>query len=459
MIMKTRFAPSPTGEMHFGNIRAALFNYLVSKKNNSDFLLRIEDTDKSRSNPAFTEQIYTDLEWLGLNWTDGPYKQSERAEIYNSYYDKLITNNQAYPCFCSDEKLKLNRKLQLSQGLPPRYAGTCKELSQEEVASRIAAGETPSLRFAVPQDVVIMFDDAIKGEQKFSSNDIGDFIIRRADGSSSFMFCSILDDSSMGVDLVLRGEDHLTNTPRQLLILQAFGLKEPRYGHMSLIVNHDGGKFSKRLGSLSAADLKEQGFLPLAVVNYLARVGHSFKQEIGFANLHQLAQNLSLESFSTSPSRFDEAQLEYWQKQAVINLSDDEFWQWIKSDVSDLIADDIKYKFISAVRANVEFPQFARHYAELIKAEKLTYSDEGKDVLREAPDNFFKTAREFMNDNFDYQELVNHLKSSLNIKGKALFMPLRIAITGQNYGPEMLLLTELIGKEKILQRLEQAENL
>ena len=302
-MIRTRFSPSPTGMLHLGNVRAALFSLLYAKKMDGIFLLRIEDTDATRSEQKYLDSLQEELHWLGLQWQEGPgvggphgpYCQSERGGIYAQYYQQLEDEGRAYPCFCSDQELALNRKLQLSRGQAPRYPGTCRKLSKETVAKRLEAGEKPALRFQVPQNTMIEFNDLVKGHQKFNSDDIGDFIIRRADGSSSFMFCNAIDDSLMGVTHILRGEDHLANTPRQLMILQALQMRAAEYGHLSLITGDDGAKLSKRHGSSSLNDLIEQGFLPHAVVNYLARLSHTYEQQ-SLLSFNELAIHFHLEN-------------------------------------------------------------------------------------------------------------------------------------------------------------------
>src|SRR5580704_5060301 len=304
-MVRTRFSPSPTGMIHLGNVRSALFSALYAKHAHGTFILRIEDTDQSRSEEKFTESMLSDLTWLGMHWQegpgiDGPYKpyfQSQRGNVYSRYYQQLEESGLAYPCFCSDQELALHRKLQLSRGHAPRYPGTCRKLSKDVVAERIAQGKKPALRFLVPQNKDIDFVDIVKGPQHFNSDDIGDFIIRRADGSSSFMFCNAIDDSLMQISHVIRGEDHLSNTPRQLMILQALEMSSPKYGHLSLIMGDDGSKLSKRHGSFSLHDLRAEGYLPIAVMNYLARLSHTYEEQ-RLLNIEELAQAFNIEKIS-----------------------------------------------------------------------------------------------------------------------------------------------------------------
>ena len=281
-IQKTRFCPSPTGALHLGNLRAALFSFLFSKKNYGKFLLRIEDTDLLRSEDKFIERIYEDLEWLTLFWDEGPkvegkhspYFQSERFEIYEGFYNLLLEKNFIYPCFTSEEELKVIKKSQLQAGEPPRYPGTWSQASKEEVQAELDRGSVPVYRFRMPTQGVIEFKDQIKGDQKFNACDLDDFIVKKTDGTPSFMFANAVDDALMEVTFVLRGEDHLSNTPRQLALLEALELSKPHFAHLPLFLGYDGAPLSKRNGSVAISELKEMGYLPLAILNYLVRVGN-----------------------------------------------------------------------------------------------------------------------------------------------------------------------------------------
>lgn len=298
--MKSRFCPSPTGHLHLGNTRTALFNALLAKNQSGHFLLRIEDTDESRSFDHYTQALLDDLHWLGLDWQEGPevdgphapYWQSKRQSIYAEYYEKLIQRQLAYLCFCTDSELAIERKVQLASGQPPRYAGHCRNLTAAEIETKLEKGCLPTLRFCVPKNQTIEFNDLVRGIQRFNTDDIGDFIIRRADKTASFIFCNAIDDALMGVTHALRGDDHLTNTPRQLLVLQALDLPAPNYGHIALIVGHDGSPLSKRHGSQSLLELREEGFLPEAITNYLARLGHNYKQT-HYLSLAELSAHFS----------------------------------------------------------------------------------------------------------------------------------------------------------------------
>lgn len=324
MKVRTRFSPSPTGMIHLGNARAALFSALYAEKNHGTFILRVEDTDAVRSEERFVDSLIDDLHWLNVFWEEGPgadgsygpYYQSQRQDIYAKYYAILEEKKLIYPCFCSDQELNLARKIQLSRGQAPRYSGTCKKLSAEEIQQRLADGIKPAWRFSIPANEKIEFVDLVKGQQSFQTNDIGDFIVRRADGTAPFLFCNAIDDAMMEVSHVLRGEDHLPNTPRQILILKTLNLHEPQYGHLSLIVGDDGSPLSKRHGSFSVNDIRDKGYLSIAIMNYLARLGHTCDtQEL--LDFDHLAPHFHLEKLSKSAARFDLSQLMFWQKTAI----------------------------------------------------------------------------------------------------------------------------------------------
>ncbi len=459
--MKTRFCPSPTGHIHLGNARTALFSALIALHEQGFFLLRIEDTDSTRSTRELAQDCQQDLHWLGLKWNEGPevggengpYWQSERQAIYDHYYEKLLEKRYAYPCFCSEQQLAMARKAQRSAGKPPRYPGTCRSLSAEEVEAKLAAGLKPTLRFRMPNDGVIEFNDKVKGLQRFLPNDIGDFVIRRADGTATFMYCNAIDDALMKVTLVLRGEDHLTNTPRQLEILRALELPQPDYAHMALIAGDDGSPLSKRHGSQSLRQLREAGYLPEALNNYLARVGHSYEENELF-DLTTLAAKFDIEKFGKSAARFDKAQLLYWQKLAVAQLTEEQFWQWSGKQVSDQVKEN-RCLFFQTLHTNVTFPDEVMMWVSSLHAQTLDYHDDVLLILQQAGAEFFQAALEAVNnEEIDFTTMANHVKNKLKVKGKQLFQPLRLVLTGQWHGPEMKNIVQLLGPERMVNRFQ-----
>ncbi len=461
----TRFAPSPTGLMHLGNARTALFNALFAYHHQGTFLLRVEDTDPERSTPEYAHQLMEDLQWLGLAWQTGPtlgnlegeYFQSHRQTVYHQYYQKLEAESLAYPCFCSPQELALSRKLQRASGQAPRYAGTCAHLSSSEIENKLAQGLKPTLRFRVQRDQEIIFQDLVRGQQRFASNDIGDFIIRRADNNTpAFFFCNAIDDALMGVTHVFRGEDHLTNTPRQQLILEAVNLTVPQYGHISMIVGDDGTPLSKRNGSQSIDDLRKMGWLAESVVNYLARLGHTYLEDAGFQSLTELSSHFSVERLGKSPARFDVQQLKHWQQNAVTHLDNDRLWNWMQTGIQTAIPENLREAFITGVRANVTYPQEAEQWANILFTDDINLSKEAQQVVQTAGNEFFQQAlAALMETQGDYSSLVKQLKNTSGKKGKALFMPLRAALTGETHGPEMASLLPLMGLERAKKRLQK----
>lgn len=466
--MKTRFAPSPTGHIHLGNARTALFNFLFAHSQAGCFLLRIEDSDATRSLLTLAKELEEDLLWLGLPWQEGPgqekglgpYYQSERQAIYALYYEQLVSMGRAYPCFCSEAELLMMRKRQLALGKPLRYNGQCRQLTAEQIAEKKAEGKLASLRFLVPSQQMINFDDFVKGEQCFSTDDIGDFVIQRSDGSAAFFFCNAIDDALMKVTHVLRGEDHLTNTPRQILLLQALGLTIPAYGHMALIVGDDGAPLSKRHGSFSIKSLREFGYFAEAIQNYLARLGHSYSCP-EFLDIQALAQQFSLSRLGKSPARYDQTQLLYWQKQALLHLANEKLWAWLAPKLHDLVPEERKFDFIELMRGTLCFPEEAVVWANLLFGgnNAVSYSVETKNFLREVSPQYWQTLLSLLEGNSDFRTLIKQLQEQLNLKAKALFTPLRLALTGRQDGPELAKIFSLLGHANIRERILHAQNL
>lgn len=453
-MIKSRFCPSPTGRIHLGNARTALFNVLAAKE--GVFLLRIEDTDKSRSYEEHTQSLLDDLKWLGMQWQEGPgiegehgpYWQSKRQPIYDKYYEVLLEGGQAYSCYCSDEELVLNRKIQLANNQPPRYPGTCRELSEDARIAKEREGCKPTLRYHMREDETVEFDDIVKGRQTYRAAEIGDFIIRRADGSSPFMYANAIDDSLMEVTVALRGEDHLTNTPRQVSLLNALDLGIPRYGHISLILGEDGAPLSKRNGSRSVNDLREAGYLSLAVVNYLARLGHYYADD-ALLTFDELQDKFDFENLSSSPARFDEAQLKHWQKQAVLAADLETIKEWLGEALLDKVPSAKLESFLKLVHENCLFPSEAKGWFDTLFNESVYPADAVLEAIKtDADKHFFETACQALQENSaDFAKVSAVVKETCGVRGKKLFMPFRLALTGQSHGPELGLILELIGVE------------
>jgi glutamyl-tRNA synthetase len=455
---KTRFAPSPTGLMHLGNARTALFSALLGDR----FLLRIEDTDAERSRSEFVSELLADLRWLGLYWDEGPlsaepgpdYFQSRRGEVYRRYYESLERDGLAYTGVCSSAELEIARKVQLGSGQPPRYSGRCAGLSAAEVARRREQGLAPTLRFRVAKGQTVTFDDGVRGPQKFASDDIGDFIIRRADGSPAFFFCNAIDDALMGVDLVLRGEDHLANTPRQLLLLEALGLPAPRYAHMSLILGDDGAPLSKRNGSRSISQLRELGYLPLAVLNMLARIGHHYDDE-SILPLARLKAEFDIGHLGRSPSRFDAGHLNHWQEEAVRHSDPDGLRRWLWDETWTAVPKEQADPFLELVRSNCLFPADADRWARILFTDELVLEAEVEAVARQAGEAFYGCAVDALREAADFDGFLAGVKTRSGAKGKQLYMPLRAALTGRFDGPELARIHQIMDPYRLRKRLEE----
>jgi nondiscriminating glutamyl-tRNA synthetase len=464
--VKTRFAPSPTGELHLGNLRTALFSALLARREGGVFVLRIEDTDAARSRPEYAHGLMEDLRWLGLDWQEGPetggpngpYQQSARGHIYAEDYRRLEMSGRAYPCFCTDDTLRLARKAQLAAGQPPRYPGTCARLSAEEIGVRLDRGLKPTLRFRVPPGRRIRFEDLVRGPQVFDTETIGDFVIRRSDGTPSFFFSNAVDDAMMGVTHVLRGEDHLANTPRQMLIMEALDLPAPRYGHISLILGEDGAPLSKRYGALSLRELRERGYLPVAVLNHLARLGHSYESD-ALMELDALARGFDMARLGRAPARHDPAQLDYWQHQAVLALSDAALAEWLGDALAEAVPPAVRAPFLRVVRDNISFPGEARDWARRLFAGPPPPDAHARRAMEEAGAAFFAAALGALSPPpADFRELAARVGAVTGHKGRHLFMPLRAALTGLTHGPEMKDLWPLLGTERVTERLAHARD-
>lgn len=460
--LKTRFAPSPTGYIHLGNVRTALFNALLAGKHQGVFVVRIEDTDIERSRAEYTQALLEDLHWLGLDWQEGPdvggrhgpYAQSLRGEIYGHHFRALETRDLVYPCFCSPDELEAVRKAQIAAGQPPRYPGSCARLNDAEIQSRLEQGLRPTLRFRVPRGRTIEFGDLVRGPQRFNSDHIGDFIIRRADGNPQFFFTNAVDDALMEVTHVLRGEDHLTNTPRQIMLLEALGLPLPQYGHIAMIVGPDGSPLSKRHGSRSLRELREAGYLPEALNNYLARLGHTYEYDVWMEKT-ELADHFALERLGRAPARYDQTHLLHWQGEAVARATADRLWRWMGDAVHARVPAENRIDFIETVRPNIRFPEDARYWAERLFDEDLALTPENRAVLSAAGNNFFRQAlAAYQEHDSDYPALVGTLKARNGAKGKALFLPLRVALTGDTHGPELARIIALMPPAIVRRRLQ-----
>lgn len=440
MSVVTRFAPSPTGRLHVGNIRTALHNWLLAKRHGGRFLLRIDDTDAERSREEFVAAIRADLAWLGLE-PDGEARQSERLALYETGFARLRAAGRVYPCYETAQELDLKRKVLLGRGLPPVYDRAALTLSAAERAAKEAGGVAPHWRFRLDHEKPIEWDDAIRGHQHFDPAMLSDPVIRRADGSWLYMLPSAIDDIDMGASHVLRGEDHVSNTAVQVQMFTALGAQPPRFAHEALLMGSE-GKLSKRLGSLSVQALRDKGIEPAALVALLARLGTSQPVE-PIADRQVLIDSFDLAHFGRAPARFDEAELE--RLNAAI-LHKTEF-----ADVADRLPTGMHAAGWHAVRPNIARLGEAADWWSLVTGPiaPTAFAVEDRAFLADAMELFAWSED-------PWHSLTNALKARTGRKGRALFLPLRQALTGRDHGPDMAELLPLIGEAEARRRLTAA---
>lgn len=458
----TRFAPSPTGALHLGNARTAFFSFLLARHAGGRFILRVEDTDRERSVEVHTRSLIGELGWLGISWDEGPdvggshgpYLQSERSAIYAEHFARLAASGLTYPCFCTPLELELSRKAQLAAGRPPRYAGTCRGLSEAQCAERRTKGLPEAIRFRVPAATEIKFDDLVHGPQRFLSDDIGDFIIRRAEGNPAFFFCNAVDDSLMGVTQVLRGDDHLANTPRQLMILAALNLRAPGYGHVGLLLGADGQKLSKRHGSTSVGELRERGYLAPAVLNHLYRLGHAPERD-GWLDPADMPQFFAVQHLGRAPARFDEEQLNHWQKLAVERADGATLERWLAGKLPASAGAGERQSFVDLVRHNVVLPADADHWVNVVFGDLPAPAAPDRELLKAVGAKFFDAAVAALDSaGPDIGAITSAVRGATGLKGSELYLPLRVALTARSHGPELKPLLALIPRERLRARLE-----
>ena len=471
--MRVRFAPSPTGTLHIGSARTALYNFLFARHARGSFVVRIEDTDAARSEERFEQAILDDLAWLGLDWDEGPdrggpfgpYRQAERAVTYGRAADALAAAGLAYPCFCSQERLDALRAEALAAARPPRYDGRCRGLDAAEVQRRLAAGETAALRFAVPAGDVT-FDDAIRGPITIAGEAIGDFIILRSDHMPSYNFAAVVDDAAMAITHVIRGDDHLTNTARQELLRRALYpvAPAPVYAHHAMILAPGGGKLSKRHGATAVGDYRELGYLPQAIVNYLALLSWSHGDD-EVLDLDRLVAGFALEALSTSPAIFDIDKLDWLNHQWIMRLSDAEHERL----VGERLAAGAPAPAVAALAA--AFKPSLERYADVPQLaaavlDRPALDGETRRALAAAGDRLglFADLRRAAPQPYVTPDEARGLLADYRRQGKERFgcgprellMPLRQALTGCDHGPELHFVLAALAAGETLERLAAA---
>ena len=440
MTTVTRFAPSPTGLLHVGNVRTALHNWLLAKRDGGRFLLRIDDTDAERSREDYVTAIRADLAWLGLE-PDGEERQSLRFDLYEREFQRLVAAGRVYRCYETAQELELKRKVRLGRGLPPVYDRAALDLTEAHHAAKADAGEAPHWRFRLDHNEPIVWDDGIRGPQRFDPAQLSDPVVRRADGSWLYMLPSVIDDIAMGITQVLRGEDHVSNTAVQAQMFTALDATPPAFAHEALLVGSE-GKLSKRLGALGVAELRAAGIEPEALLALLARLGTSLPVE-PIADPAVLAATFDLAHFGRAPARFDEAELHRLNAQIVHQLP--------FARVAHLLPAGMSEAGWEAIRPNLAHIGEAADWWQVVTGPVAPADPGDEDRAFVAEAGAVLGGLDWSGD--VWKALTGALKERTGRKGKALFLPLRLALTGREHGPDMAALLPLIGREEALRRL------
>ncbi|MDK2888180.1 nondiscriminating glutamyl-tRNA synthetase [Desulfofundulus australicus DSM 11792] len=475
--VRVRFAPSPTGPLHIGGARSALFNWLFARQKGGTFIVRIEDTDLERSSRESEQNILEALRWLGLDWDEGvevggpcgPYRQTERLSIYQQYARQLLESGWAYPCYCTEEELAAEREALLARGEMPRYSGRCRHLTEQDRRRLEEMGRRPVLRFAVPAGENITVHDLVRGEVTFDTAGIGDFIIVKSDGIPTYNFAVVVDDHHMGITHVIRAEEHLSNTPRQILLYRAFGWPEPQFAHISLILGQDRSKMSKRHGATSIEQYREMGYLPEALVNFLALLGWSPGGEEEIFTLEELVQQFSLERVAKNPAIFDLDKLNWLNGHYIRQSSLDRLTELAipflqkAGYISGGVTPE-QYRWLKQLVATVRdyltsLSEITRHVDIFFAPEVEPEDEEARAVLagEEVPRVLSALAEKVRTvselDEDTARGILKKLPKELGLGARKVYLPIRVALTGRTHGPELYQVISLLGREKVLSRL------
>lgn len=487
--IRVRFAPSPTGDLHIGGVRTALFNWLHARHTGGKFILRIEDTDEARSTDASTKVILDAMKWLNLNWDEGPgvegasskygsYFQMERkaAGIYQKYADELIAKGLAYPCYCTPEEVDAMRKAAQAEKRPPKYNGACACLTPEQRKQKMAEGRTAVIRFKMPNEGKIILNDIVRGQVEFDNSLLDDFVIMKANGTPTYNFACVVDDHLMEISHVIRGDDHISNTPRQLHLYKALGWDFPNFAHLSMILGSDGARLSKRHGHTSVLEYQAEGYLNEVLINYLALLGWSTtdSQQI-FDNIEDLTNKFKLEDCNTSPATFDTAKLLWMQGEYIRKKTPqqvyDLFMVWIEQTNNQKIVknwdkaliqkgielEHEKIKLLKDIPALIDFffDKEVKFSDEAVN--KVFLSDKSKDtaklVLTESAARL-KGLPEFTAEKLELY--ARDLATEKGIKNGQVFHPLRVAVSGRTQGPSLFHMLEVFGRDEVVKRINTA---
>ncbi len=468
--IRVRFAPSPTGYLHIGGVRTALYNYLFAKNKGGKFILRIEDTDISRSDEIYTDVIMSGMKWLGLDWDDGPYFQSQRHELYNAALKKLLEEGNAYKCYCTPEELKEKRETALKEGRNMGYDGKCRELSLEEENRFTKEERKFAYRIKSPKTGTIAFEDMIKGRIEIAVETVGDFIIVKSDGMPTYNFACAVDDANLGITHIIRGDDHISNTPKQIIVYDMLGIKVPQFAHLPQVHGSDGKKLSKRTGAVSLEEYKEKGYLPEALRNYLALLGWSTEDSQQLFKWEELIDKFDIKRCSSSSGIFDMEKLDWMNGKYIRDLPVDELVKntvpWLKEsglieneeNISEKIFEVIeleqeKINLLSEIPGRIDF----------IVKDDIEYDEKSvnKRLKKEGVRKILTEIKELLNDTYDFsgpvlEEKVRIYCEEQELGAGKVFHPVRVAVSGRMQGPGLFELLEVLGKDKVIKRIDNA---
>lgn len=475
--VRVRFAPSPTGPFHIGGARSALFNYLVAKHHHGKFILRIEDTDLKRSSRESEENIKEALKWLGMDWDegidvggpDGPYRQTERLEIYKKYTDQLVAEGKAYYCFCTAEELEAERQEQMDKGETPVYSGKCADLPKETVEQYLQEGRPYVVRIRTPKNQAIVIEDMVRGHVEFDSNMVGDFVIVKSDGIPVYNYCVVLDDALMHITHVIRAVEHLSNTPRQIVLFHALGFTVPEFAHVSLIMGADKKKMSKRHGATSVQQYRDMGYLPAALDNFLALMGWTPESGEDILSMQDMIEQFSLDRVAKNPAVFDIEKLNWTNFHYMKQLDEDQLLEiclphlkqaGFASENPDAAELQWLKELVVAMREHIQYG------AQVVDAVKIFFTDdyapENEETAAVLQEESAPAVLQMFADELKalpevtaetVQPLFKTIQKGLGVKGKFVYMPIRVAITGVMHGPDLNVIVALMGRDKVLQRL------
>lgn len=471
MKVRTRFAPSPTGYMHIGNLRTAIFEYLTAKHENGDFILRIEDTDLTRKVDGAIDFIYDTLKICNIDISEGPnnpgefgpYIQSERLKIYQDYANKLVENGKAYYCFCTEDDLIKMRKKAEEDKVAFLYDGRCSKLSQEEIAEKLKNNTPYVIRQKMPKEGISIVNDLVYGEIKVENKVLEDQILIKSDGYPTYNFANVIDDHLMNITHVIRGNEYLSQTPKYNLLYEAFGWEMPTYIHVPMVLGSDGNKLSKRNGDASFMDLYNEGYLPEAIINYLVLLGWSPETNQEIYSMEELIKVFNPKRISKSPATYDIKKLQWFNQKYIKSLSDEEYINYIKPflnhDVTNKSEEWIN-KLLLIYKDHISYGKEINDVVNIFFNDEINISKENQEFLESDPMineviNCYKEELTNLKEWHveDIANVINIVKEKTGVKGKLLYMPIRIKISGVEHGPELPDEIYLIGKEKVIDRL------